>query len=127
VHPLLAPGLTGQREVMARLRWLRQGAAGDLQRPEYAFRAELPHTAKPVITPAGIERRLTKVLRETQKQLRSTQEQLVRVQRQLDETQTQLKRQSKIIKRLDVPMATRARRYLSRLRRRALARSLRRS
>jgi hypothetical protein len=126
VHPLLAPGPAGQREVMSRLRWLRQGTSGDAARPEYGFRPELPHTSKPAATLSSVDRRLTNALRETHQQLLTTQKQLSEVRRQLEKTQAELARQSKIVKRLDVPLAARARRYLSRTRRR-MNRALHRS
>ncbi len=37
VHTLMASDVTGRRQVMSRLRWLRQGHDGDLQRPAYEF------------------------------------------------------------------------------------------
>lgn len=124
IHPVLAQAPAGQREVLSRLRWLRQGAQGDSERDQYIFQPELRHTPKAETTLSSVDQRLTKKLRQTRQELLSTQQTLTRVEQQLDRARAELDRQSKIIKRLDVPIPARARRYLSRLRRRAIDRLL---
>lgn len=57
VHTLMADGEVGREQVMSRLRWLRQGHAGDSMRPEYAF--ERPFLdEKPSPTGAGLVKQI---------------------------------------------------------------------
>lgn len=136
VHPILAETEAGRREVASRLRWLRQGKKVDSGRLQYAFRPDLPHTKLPEITAKSVGQRLTNEVStlshrqtETSKQLAATRKQQSKNRKQLEETRRQLEdsqkqlastrklveAQAKVIKRLDVPMSRRAKRYIKRV------------
>lgn len=108
VHPILAKGESGRREVVSRLWWLRQGKKVDNERMQYAFKSELPHTKKPEVTAQSVDKRLTT-------EVSSLNDQLSKSQKQLDKTRKLVESQAKIIKRLDVPISKRAKRYVKRL------------
>ncbi|WCE39362.1 polysaccharide pyruvyl transferase family protein [Brevibacterium sp. BDJS002] len=101
VHPILAEGEAGRREMASRLWWLRQGKKTDNSRMRYAFKSDLPHTKKPTVTVKSVDKRLS----DEMKKLRS----------ELAETQKLVKAQAKVIDRLDVPISKRAKRYVKRL------------
>lgn len=108
VHPILAEGEAGRREMVSRLWWLRQGKKVDNGRLRYAFKPDLPHTKKPELTARSVDKRLTRQTKELKDELSRTAEQLT-------ETQQLVKAQAKIIERLDVPMSKRAKRYVRRV------------
>lgn len=108
VHPVLARGEAGTREVVSRLWWLRQGKKVDNQRLRYAFRPDLPHTKQPQPTLKSVDNRLSK-------EVSTLKSQLAKSQKQLEETRKMVELQSRVIERLDVPMSKRAKRYLGRL------------
>lgn len=115
VHPILAESDAGRRAVVSRLWWLRQGKKVDNQRLQYAFKPEVVHTKKPVVTPKSVDNRLTKEVAGLKSQLSKTQTQLDKSQKQLAETRKLVDAQAKVIKRLDVPMSKRAKRYAKRI------------
>lgn len=107
VHPILAQSEAGRREMVSRLWWLRQGPKVDRARSQYAFKSDLPHTQKPRVTLNSVDTKLTKEMSVLKKQLAKSQ-------KQLTETRKLVAAQSKVIERLDVPMSTRAKRYVKR-------------
>lgn len=136
VHPILAAGPAGRREVASRLWWLKQGNRSDYNRSEYAYQSDVPHTKHPLITAESVNQRLTNELLPLRDQLLKSDVRLTKAQRLLDrhrnqladarkqliETQSQLAAtrklvdaQSKVIKKLDVPMSFRVKRYVKRL------------
>lgn len=108
VHPILAESNAGHRAVVSRLWWLRQGKKVDNGRLHYAFKPSLPHTKNPAPTPKSVDQRLTK-------ELGAVKDQLAKSQKQLEETRKLVHAQAQVIKRLDVPMTTRAKRYAKRV------------
>lgn len=108
VHPILAESDAGRRAVVSRLWWLRQGKKVDTQRLHYAFKPEVVHTKKSEITPKSVDKRLTR-------EVGDLKEQLAKSQKQLEETRKLVDAQTKVIKRLDVPMSKRAKRYAKRI------------
>lgn len=115
VHPILAQSEAGRRETVARLRWLRQGKKVDSTRLHYSFKPDLPHTKKPEPTPKSVDKRLTKETVALKSQLAKSQKQLETAKKQLQETRKLVDEQAKVIKRLDVPMSKRAKRYAKRI------------
>src|SRR5699024_8322577 len=115
VHPILAESDAGRRAVVSRLWWLRQGKKVDNHRLHYAFKPEVVHTKKPEITPKSVDKRLTKEVAGLKEQLAKSQKQLDKSQKQLEETRKLVDAQTKVIKRLDVPMSKRAKRYVRRI------------
>ncbi|MGP5318255.1 polysaccharide pyruvyl transferase family protein [Arthrobacter rhombi] len=125
VHTILAPGEAGRRETMSRLRWLRQGKAEDMKRTRFAFEHDLPHTPKkPKPTPAdkrikALELEL-KALREDLKMAQTLDPEVKIIKKELKKAQTIIKQQAKDIKRLDVSLFTRGKRFLRRMGRKAV-------
>lgn len=115
VHPVLAETQAGRQAIASRLRWLRQGKKVDNSRLRYAFKPDLPHTKKPQPTPKSVDARITKEVSALKDQLSKSQKQLELTHKRLDETRKLVDSQAKVIKRLDVPMAKRAKRYAKRL------------
>lgn len=115
VHPILAQGEVGRREMVSRLWWLRQGAKVDRARSQYAFKSDLPHTKKPSVTLSSVDTRLSTEVSVLKGQLAKSQKQIAKSQKQLAETRKLVAAQAKVIKRLDVPMSTRAKRYVKRV------------
>lgn len=97
VHPILAESSAGRREVVSRVRWLRQGKKVDNRRLRYAFKPDLPHTKKPEVT------------------LKSVSQEVKAVKAELAKTQKQLEEQAKLLKRSDVPVSRRAKRFVRRV------------
>jgi len=118
VHPVLAEDAVGRLEILSRLRWLRQGTTSNSSSDQYRFEPQLPHSRRPELTLNDLHLRQ----REAQGQLTATATELAALRQELGQTQAELNRQKKVIKRLDVPIAARARRYLARVRRRAKSR-----
>ncbi|HET7303514.1 MAG TPA: polysaccharide pyruvyl transferase family protein [Segeticoccus sp.] len=132
VHPLLAPGVAGQREVMSRIRWLRQGKRGDRPRTAHAFTRELPHTEKPPVTVERVDKRLTRTVGSLDRQrddLSTLKTEVAELRSRLSDVSEDLRqarrradRQAEVLKRLDVLLLTRARRHRQRLARRVVSR-----
>lgn len=132
VHTILAPGEAGRREAMSRLRWLRQGKAEDVKRTHFAFKLDLPHTPKkpqPSPTDKKIKalelelKSLSGELKKTQTlepELRTMKKDLKKAQAVIDRQTTDIKRQAKDIKRLDVSLFTRGKRFARRMARKAM-------
>ena len=115
VHPIVAEGDAGRREMTSRLMWLRQGKKVDNERMTYAFQSELPHRKKREVTTQSVDKRLTMEVSALNDQLSKSQKQVEEVRRQLEETRRLVESQAKVIKRLDVPMTKRAKRYVKRV------------
>ncbi|NYI66423.1 polysaccharide pyruvyl transferase family protein [Spelaeicoccus albus] len=113
VHPVLAPGAPGRREVMSRLRWLRQGKAIDAKRTKFAFKYDLPHTPKSP-PPSAIEKKISSL----EKELKEARSQLAAQAKILD-------RQATALKRLDVSLFVRGRRWANRMGRKVTNRAAR--
>lgn len=111
VHPVTAPGEAGRREVMSRLRWLRQGKAEDTKRTKFAFKYDLPHTPKPP-RPSKTDKRIDAL----EQELKKARSQLATQAKKLD-------RQAATLKRLDVSLVVRGRRWADRIRRKVVSRS----
>lgn len=112
VHTVTAPGEAGRREVMSRLRWLRQGKAADSKRTKFAFAYDLPHTPKrPQPSPAD------KKIAALEQNLEEANSRLAKQAEMLDEQAIMLKKQSTALKRLDVSLIVRGRRWAGRMRR----------
>ncbi|WP_417218572.1 polysaccharide pyruvyl transferase family protein [Arthrobacter sp.] len=114
VHPVLAAGEGGRREVISRLWWLRQGKIVDGERLAYAFRPEVPHSKKPEVTVRQVDARLTKEVKLLKVELAKSHEVATETRKQLAKTQKTVATQAKAIRRLDVPIPTRAKRYAKR-------------
>lgn len=137
VHTLMATGEEGRREVLSRLRWLRQGKSVDATRTKYQLNAALPHTPKPVLTLAEVEKHVqgldrktadpSKEMKDLKVQLTQSRKQLNSQAKVLDRQAKRLDRQANLIKELSRPKPTvlqRGRRFARRAER-SLKRRLR--
>lgn len=123
VHTLMAPGEEGRREVLSRLRWLRQGKQVDETRTRYQLKAALPLTSKPAPTLADMDKHVqgldrksadsSKLMKDMKVQLKQSRKQLTsqtkvldRQARRLDRQGERLDRQAKVIKELSRPKPT---------------------
>lgn len=111
VHTVTAPGEAGRREVMSRLRWLRQGKAVDAKRTRFAFKFDLPHTKK------------VPQLSATEKKVSDLERDLKRAHSQLAVQAKMLDKQAAALNRLDVSLIVRGRRFAGRMRRKLVTRS----
>lgn len=125
VHTMFAPGEAGCRETLSRLRWLRQGKAEDIKRERFAFKHDLPHTPKkPQPSPAdkkirALEQKV-KVLSGDLEKAQNLEPELKALTRDLKQAVATIELQSKDIKRLDVSLFTRGKRFGRRMLRKVL-------
>ncbi|GAB3247890.1 polysaccharide pyruvyl transferase family protein [Arthrobacter pigmenti] len=109
VHPLTVPGEAGQREMAARLRWLRQGKAVDKARTKYQLKPALPHTTKSTPTLKKIDKDIQGIgrnIRGIDRKATESSREVEELKAQLAKTRKELARQAKVIRRLSRPKPT---------------------
>lgn len=121
VHTLYAPGREGRREIVSRLRWLRQGQKADVTRTTYAVKNDVDYEPKRPATVAEVNKKATSAAKkadESGKKAETAAKDIKKLRSDLAGAQSALAKQQKMIDKLNQPkpaLHVRARRYAGRV------------